>query len=442
MHAPAVRRNLLLLALAAAGCSKPEPMMSTTAIEGGSGGASGVMAPPASGGTGEAGTTSTAPTGGKPSETTTDAGTTSQDPGAAGTSAAGSGGMDAPEQAGTGGTVGEQAGAAGAAGMAGAPNMDKPNCSIGSDDGTPQPAPLSLSGNTFAHDPTMIEVDGTFYRFWTGDNIPSATSTDLMRWSNAPAVYRGGYPAWSREWLATVPDQTFNFPWAPDVSQFGGKFHLYSSFSARFGANISCITHLTTTDIAAGDWTDHGPVICSERSDRYNAIDADVGFDEEGAAWFSFGSFWDGIMLFPLDETGARKGDEPPTRIAWAPEIEAPVLFRRCEYFYLFVSHGTCCPGAQRPVGSLSYRVVVGRADNIRGPYIDKEGRPLTEEGGTLVVAGDRSTFAAAGHSDILVADDRIYHLYHAYRLPRGDAELRIVELRFDADGWPIPHDP
>lgn len=299
-----------------------------------------------------------------------------------------------------------------------------------------RPPPLTLSGNTFAHDPTMIKVGDNYYRFWTGDYVPSAKSTDLLQWTNAPTVYGNQYPAWVGQWRDEHPGNTFNFPWAPDVSYFGGKYHLYSSFSAFFGRNSSCITHLSTTDLAGGEWTDHGPVVCSESGDDYNAIDADIGLDAEGRPWLAFGSFWDGIFMFPLDTDGNRVGGEL-TRIAWAREIEAPVLFYRCGYYYLFVSHGLCCPGEGRSVDDLSYRVVVGRSDSISGPYVDRDGKALLDGGGTLVVQGD-ATYAAAGHSDVLADGDRVYHLYHAYRQRDAGAELRIVPMPFDAQGWPV----
>ncbi len=313
-------------------------------------------------------------------------------------------------------------------------------CDVGVFSGQP-PQVLPLSGNTFAHDPTMIEDDGVFYRFWTGDNIPMASSTDLRSWQNGPSVYSGGYPAWVSEWRADHPGNTFNFPWAPDVSRFGGEVHLYSSFSAFFGRNISCITHLSTTDVAGGDWTDHGPVICSEGNEDYNAIDADVALDVDGTPWFSFGSFWDGIYAFELDQAGNRVGNELH-HLAWAREIEAPVLFRRCGYYYLFVTWGLCCPGEGRSVSDLSYRVAVGRSENIMGPYVDRDGVAMVDGGGTLLVQGDGVNFAAAGHSDVIVSGDTIYHFYHAYRQSNGNAELRIVEMPFDDEGWPVPAGP
>lgn len=300
-----------------------------------------------------------------------------------------------------------------------------------------RPAPLTLSGNTFAHDPTMIKAGDTYYRFWTGDYVPSAKSTDLRNWVNAPSVYDEQYPNWVSQWRSEHPDNTFNFPWAPDVSYFGGKYHLYSSFSAFFGRNSSCITHLSTTDLAAGEWTDHGPVICSESGDAFNAIDADVGFTAEGAPYLAFGSFWDGIFAFALDDAGNRVGSDV-TRLAWASEIEAPVLFYRCGFYYLFVSHGLCCPGENRSIGDLTYRVVVGRSENILGPYVDRDGVALLDGGGTVVVQGDHVTYAAAGHGDVLVDGETVYHLYHAYRQSDAGAELRIVQLPFDSDGWPV----
>lgn len=355
--------------------------------------------------------------------------------GLAGSGGLGSGGLGSggvPGAGGTPATGGADPGTGGADG--------DPTCDAGIWDGG-EPEVLSLSGNTFAHDPTMIKAGGTYHRFWTGNFIQHATSSNLTNWSNAPTVYGNSYPSWSDSWLAGVSGETFNFPWAPDVSYFGGAYHLYSSFSAKFGDNISCITHLSTTDINSGDWTDHGPVICTEGNEDYNAIDADVGVTTDGTPWLSFGSFWGGLYAFELNQDGSRK-DDNLTHLAWASQIEAPVLFYRCGYYYLFVTWGLCCPGEGRSVDDLTYRVAVGRSTSITGPYVDKNGTPLTEGGGSLLVEGDGVNWAAAGHSDVLLDGDKIYHFYHAYRQSNGGAELRIVELPFDDDGWPVAGGP
>lgn len=389
-------------------------------------GASGGSPSVASGGAAAGGAESGGPSGGAAA-----GGTESGGAAASGGSGPGGGTM-------TGGSASGGAGSGGAAGGSG--GAVDPTCSAGVDTVQP-PGHLTLSGNTFAHDPTMIRVGDTYYRFWTGDFIPMATSTDLRNWSNAPTVYGNQYPEWVASWLAGVPGETFNFPWAPDVVSFGGQVHLYSTFSAKFGDNISCITHLSTPSLAATPFTDHGPVVCTEGNESYNAIDADVGFDAEGAPWLSFGSFWDGIMLARLEADGSLASDEL-TNIARASQIEAPVLFYRCGYYYLLVSFGLCCPGEGRSVNDLTYRVVVGRAEAITGPYVDRAGTAMTNGGGALVVEGDGVNWAAAGHSDVLLDGDHFYHLYHAYRQSNGAAELRIVELVFDEDGWPIQHAP
>jgi arabinan endo-1,5-alpha-L-arabinosidase len=352
-------------------------------------------------------------------------------------SGGGAGAGGAPSSGGTSGAggSGEEPASGGSGGGSG-----DPTCDIGIGDGS-EPEVLTLSGNTFAHDPTMIKVGSTYYRYWTGDHIPAATSTNLTHWTDAPTIYGGQYPPWVSTWLANTPGNTFNFPWAPDVVAFNGAVHLYSSFSAKFGDNISCITHLSTTDIASNTWTDHGPILCTQGHENYNAIDADVALDQDGTPWLAFGSFWNGIYGFELNADGSRANDSM-TRLAWAPQIEAPVLFYRCGYYYLFVTWGLCCPGEGRSIDDLTYRVAVGRSTDIMGPYVDRDGTPLLDGGGTLIVQGDKVEWAAAGHGDVLVDGDSVYHLYHAYRQSNGHPALRIAELLFDDEGWPLPHRP
>ena len=391
------------------------------------GGAGGLTGGTGGGGTGGGGTGGDAGSGG--AGTGGDAASGGAATGGGGTGGdAGSGGNGG---AGTGG----DAGSGGTGGTGGGDSEDY-LCDVGVWDGSP-PEVLNLSGNTFAHDPTIVEANGTFYRYWTGDYVPAATSTDLRNWSNAPTAMGHSYPAWVDSWLAGIPGETFNFPWAPDASYFGGQYHMYSTFSAIFGDNISCITHLTTNDPGANDWTDHGPVICTEGNENYNAIDADAGQTFDGTPYLAFGSFWNGIQIFQLNADGSPPSNPSLTNIARNDSIEAPVLFRRCGYYYLFVSFGRCCEGA-----NSTYNVRVGRSDNILGPYVDRNGVGMLDGGGTIMVQGDGVNFAAAGHSDVLVAGNTIYHLYHAYRQSNGEATFRIVEMPFDDEGWPVPGGP
>lgn len=52
--------------------------------------------------------------------------------------------------------------------------------------------------------------------------------------------------------------------------------------------------------------------------------------------------------------------------------VEAPFIIEGDGYYYLFVSHDFCCTG----VNSINL-IVVGRAEEITGPYVDREGIPM-----------------------------------------------------------------
>jgi arabinan endo-1,5-alpha-L-arabinosidase len=372
--------------------------------------------------------------------------------GGPGSRGAGTGGEGGPGSGGAGtggaGTGGAGTGGAGTGGMGSGPDGDR--CDIGVWDGSP-PEVLSLSGSLGTHDPSIIEADGVYYRFDTGLNIPAFTSNNLTQWSSAGGVYSNSTypPAWLADFRSEHGWTTAGNrdPWAPDVIYFGGKYHLYSSNSLFFGDNISCISHLTKTDISSGSWEDEGPVVCTSGSENFNAIDPEVELDEDGTPWMAFGSFWSAaIQAIQLDQNGNRVGSEFH-HLAHASSIEGPTLVRRCGYYYLLVTHGLCCPNTTEParnINNIDYRTVVGRSENILGPYVDKNGTPLTSGGGTILVEGQNtsgvtSPYAAAGHGDVFIAGDMFYHAYHAYPYSRNPyAELRIVEMPFDDEGWPV----
>lgn len=133
--------------------------------------------------------------------------------------------------------------------------------------------------------------------------------------------------------------------------------------------------------------------------------------------------------------TGKRMGDAfHPIAGRGGGAIEAPTIFQQGDYYYyLFVSFGLCCRGADS-----TYRVMVGRSTNITGPYVDRNGVPMTAGGGTEILAshgsihgpGHQDVFADAGH-DILA-----YHYY----TDSGASRLGINWLGWDSAGWPYVH--
>ncbi len=288
------------------------------------------------------------------------------------------------------------------------------------------------------HDPTVIKEKNTFYLFSTRAGISVRCSTDLLRWRLCGDVF-GHLPRWAVEDVPGVRGL-----WAPDISYFNGKFHLYFSVST-FGSNRSSIGLVTNQTLDRSNprfrWEDRGKVISSSSADDWNAIDPNLVIDEKGEPWLSFGSFWGGIKLRKIDPlTGLlSKKDERLYALASRPRtegqpgaVEAPFIFPRNNFYYLFVSFDFCCRGK-----NSSYNIRVGRSRQVTGPYFDREGVAMSEGGGTLVLAG-AARWRGPGHCTVLphkAGDLLIYHAYDADR--RGASTLRIDRLFWDAKGWP-----
>lgn len=302
------------------------------------------------------------------------------------------------------------------------------------------------------HDPVVARgEDGRYYMFATGMGISVKSSPDLQSWQMEKPVLQPA-PAWAMDSVPGYRGHT----WAPDVIRHDGLWHLYYSCST-FGKNGSAIGHAVnkTLDPASPDfgWTDCGDVIVSHRnSDDWNAIDPNVIVGDDGRVWLTFGSFWDGIQLVELssDDFQTPKG-EPVTiarrRPPMSPQmaeyreeegveagdnaIEAPFLFRKGDWYYLFVSHDYCCRGDKS-----TYKTVYGRSKNVEGPYVDREGRRMDEGGGVYLFGPDEDNFGI-GHCSVYDFDGVATFFAHAYvKAEEGAPRLFTRELKFDSDGW------
>ena len=226
-------------------------------------------------------------------------------------------------------------------------------------------------------------------------------------------------------------------------------YHIFYSCST-FGKNTSAIGHAyrkTLSPEVQEPWTDTGAVIVSHPGDNYNAIDPNVVIDDDGHPWMAFGSFWGGIQLVRLtDDMSATLKPEKLYTICTRrfdgqadvpsmPEnaVEAPFIFKHGGYYYLFVSYDFCCRGLKS-----NYKVVVGRSKDVTGPYVDKEGRKLTQGGGSLVI-GQNDDFVAIGHSAAYHFDGKDYFMAHGYsRTEDGASKLFLREMTWDEAGWPV----
>ncbi|MDP0501808.1 MAG: family 43 glycosylhydrolase [Verrucomicrobiota bacterium JB022] len=301
------------------------------------------------------------------------------------------------------------------------------------------------TNGVIAHDPVMIEQDGTYYLFTTGPGISVWTSTDLKEWTRQPGVF-DPFP----EWIPVAIPEFQGHLWAPDIYFHDGLYYLYYSASA-FGKNTSAIGVATNRTLDRDDpnfkWVDHGKIVQSFPGvTNWNAIDAHIIDDADGTPYMSFGSFWGGLKIAKLMPdrlsladcwqdlltiaTRVREnenGEEPG-----ANAIEAPFIFHHGDHYYLFASIDYCCRGARS-----DYKVIVGRSESLLGPYVDREGEPLLDGGGTIILQGDKR-WHGVGHNAVYTFDGADYIVSHAYDAEaHGWPKLRIDKIHWTEDGWP-----
>ncbi|WP_339738930.1 arabinan endo-1,5-alpha-L-arabinosidase [uncultured Sunxiuqinia sp.] len=305
------------------------------------------------------------------------------------------------------------------------------------------------------HDPVMIQQNGTYYLFTTGWGVSVWSSPDMKNWSRAKPVFDE-----APQWAVEAVDGFKGHIWAPDIAFYNGQYYLYYSISA-FGKNTSCIGLATNKTLNPEDpdfeWVDHGNIIQSyPGKTNWNAIDPNLIVAEDGTPYLSFGSFWDGLKLVKLkadaksvaedlsqiptiasrkkspDEPNPPSVDDNPVD-AGGNAIEAPFIFKKGDYYYLFASIDYCCKGVKS-----TYKMIVGRAKSIPGPYLDKEGNSLATGGGSILLQGDQNWYGV-GHNSTYTFNDKDYLVFHGYDAhDEGKPKLIIKTLAWDKDGWPF----
>jgi len=312
-----------------------------------------------------------------------------------------------------------------------------------------------LAQNIVVHDPVMIQENNTYYLFCTGWGISVWSSPDMKNWTKEKPVFNEA-PEWAKE---AVKDFKGHI-WAPDIAYFNNQYYLYYSVSS-FGKNTSCIGLATNKTLDPNDpdfkWIDHGKVIQSfPGKTNWNAIDPNLIVAEDGTPFLVFGSFWDGLKLakltpdakkvddnlneIPTIASRKKSSDEPNPRSidnnpvdAGGNAIEAPFVFKKGNYYYLFASIDYCCKGAKS-----TYKIIVGRSENIKGPFLDKKGKNLATGGGSIVLQGDEN-WHGVGHNSTYTFNERDYLIFHGYDAnDNGIPKLIIKELQWDSNSWPV----
>jgi len=294
---------------------------------------------------------------------------------------------------------------------------------------------VALDGEIGMHDPSTVVLDGgRYYSFGTGNGLPISISDDGWTWRRAGTLMEG-LPG-GRAGDAVLARGGAN-TWAPDVIHIGDRFYIYFSAPGQQPKAAVGLLIGSTLDPESPDygWTDGGPVVWSDGVEDSNAIDPGVFLDPTtGRLWLSYGSYFGYVRLVELDTaTGQRRHpDEPATNIAI--NGEASIIIYRDGWYYLLVTHGSCCRGAES-----TYNIRMGRSRSVAGPYVDNIGIDMLQGGGKLFL-GSRGRHIGPGHFGLLDLGDDVqkFSLHYEADLDRGGASVLDIRPLLWRDGWPV----
>jgi len=294
---------------------------------------------------------------------------------------------------------------------------------------------LALDGQPGLHDPSTIVVDhGKFYVYATGNGLPFSASEDGWTWRRAGMLMQavaGGRPG------ADVIARGGNNTWAPDVIRVGDKFFVYYAAPGTQPKAAIGLLVGKTLDPNSPDykWEDAGPIVWSDGVEDSNAIDPGVLLDPtNGSLWLTYGSYFGYIRLVELDpKTGKRlHPDRAPINIAI--NSEASIMIFHDGWYYLLVTHGSCCAGA-----NSSYNIRMGRSKKVTGPFVDNMGIDMLQGGGKLFL-GSSGRHVGPGHFGLLDLGDGVqrFSCHYEADLDRGGISVLDIRPLLWRDGWPV----
>src|SRR5262249_33992112 len=100
--------------------------------------------------------------------------------------------------------------------------------------------------------------------------------------------------------------------------------------------------------------------------------------------------------------------------------------------FYLFVSYDQCCQGI-----ASTYRIMVGRADKVTGPYLGKTGVDLMQSGASELQRTIGRYIGPGGEEPVATPDGDRLASHYADGEAAGQSKLEIPPIRWSVDGWP-----
>lgn len=288
-----------------------------------------------------------------------------------------------------------------------------------------------------AADPTVIRTDEGFYLYATQTNsywIPIYFSKDLVNWEFKRSAFRN----------ATKPKPDI-LPgggafWAPEIRYINGKYVLYFSW-AKWGDGSISYTAVATSDSPVGDFLNAKPLLIT---DDFGSNCIDQFYYEEDKKKYMFVGSFNGIYVTELTDDGLsvkRGADGKPVlkKQVCGRAFEGTNIYKKGKYYYLFASINNCCPNNGM---DSKYKVVVGRSENLLGPYVDRKGKDMLDNSWELVLEGDGETFFGPGHNSIIIPDDAgtdwmIYHSYVKENSTVGGRLGMLDRIVWSPDGWP-----
>lgn len=274
-------------------------------------------------------------------------------------------------------------------------------------------------------DPTVIKAsDDWFYLYATEDirNTPIYKSKNLYDWEFIGTAF-------TKE---TRPDfEPKGGLWAPDINYINGKYVLYYSMSV-WGGEWTCGIGVASADYPQGPFTDHGKLFRSNEIEVQNSIDP-FYMEENGRYYLFWGSFR-GIYAIELTNDGlALKPGVKKQQIA-GTAYEGVNIHKKDNRYYMFASIGSCCEGVKS-----TYTTVVGRSENLFGPYKNKAGQNMINNYHEVIIHGN-DRFVGTGHTSEIIVDDagNSWVFYHAVdkNNPQGRV-LMLDEVQWQ-NGWPF----
>lgn len=274
-------------------------------------------------------------------------------------------------------------------------------------------------------DPSVIRGDDGYYYLYATENIrnlPIHRSKDLVNWEQTGTAFTdSSRPGFEPE----------GGLWAPDIARIGNRYVLYYAMS-KWGGEWTCGIGCATADSPAGPFSDRGKLFRSNEIGVQNSIDP--FFIAEGGRNYLFWGSFRGIYYVELTADGLSvKPGEKPHRVA-GTAYEGVYIHKKGKHYYLFASTGTCCEGLKS-----TYTTVVGRSENLFGPYTDKAGGAMLDNRHEVLIRRN-DWFVGTGHNSEIVTDraGNDWLLYHAVsvRNPHGRV-LMLDRVRWE-NGWPV----